>query len=310
MGLNIDDYQDEGTWIRAVRGIQVSEGGPVRTSASKETVAPNAGLTTYTVSNVMQGMAFYKPKGATLDLFNQVLSKDFEGLKSETDDKFGYKEKTQLSPYDTFTGKPTDNPLTSLASSAQAATTAQVQNVVPAAPTSPVPNSAAPVDPANPSIMGGPRATAAQMAAFWSKMGYPDPSGTVQTALPELVNLYLNEGAIEGVAGDLAFVQAIHETGGFNSPDAKRFHNFAGIGHPDGAENGNPFPDTPTGVRAQIQLLKKVAMGNNVVLANPDVSPNWGIGSVTTWPGLAGTWASDRGYWTSLNRIWQGMLTS
>lgn len=138
MGLNIDDYQNEETWISAVRGIQVSENGATRTSASKSTTQP-AGLTTYTVSNVMQGMTFYKPKGATLDLFNQTLSKDLEGLKSEADPKFGYKEKTQLSPYDIFTGAPSKNPLSSLVTNTQTAVTAQVDNTVPPAPGVPAP---------------------------------------------------------------------------------------------------------------------------------------------------------------------------
>lgn len=140
MGLNLDDYQNESTWISAVRGIQSSEAGPTRTSASGRTTPP-AGLTTYTISNIMQGMTFYKPKGQTLDIFNQTLSKDLEGLKAETDPKFGYHEKTQLSPYDLFIGAPSKNGLASLVTNTAAVPTVagsaiadQVQNTTPAAP--------------------------------------------------------------------------------------------------------------------------------------------------------------------------------
>lgn len=106
MGLNIDDYQNEETWITGVRRIQVSENGPTKTSASAPGVKGPSSLTTYNVSEIMQGAAFYKPKGATLDLFNQTLSKDFEGLRTE---KY-YVEDKALSPYDVFVGVPNEEP--------------------------------------------------------------------------------------------------------------------------------------------------------------------------------------------------------
>jgi hypothetical protein len=106
MSFNIDDYQNETTWIAAVRGIQVSPNGPTKTSGSAPGANGSSTLTSYTVSEVMQGRATYKPKGATLDLFNQALSKDFEGLRTE---KYFIEDKA-LSPYDVFVGVPSEDP--------------------------------------------------------------------------------------------------------------------------------------------------------------------------------------------------------
>src|SRR3546814_20409441 len=47
-------------------------------------------------------------------------------------------------------------------------------------------------------------------------------------------------------------------------------------------------------------------MGNDTPLANPDVAPSAGA-SASTWGGLAGTWASDLTYWTSLSSIYESM---
>ena len=52
---------------------------------------------------------------------------------------------------------------------------------------------------------------------------------------------YLDEGGVEGVAGDVAFVQAIVETGWFRFADSSvppSYNNFAGIG----ATDVNPTP--------------------------------------------------------------------
>jgi len=106
MGLNLDDYQNEETWITGVRRIQTSEAGPVRTSGSAPRALGSSTLTTYSISDILQGKALYKPKAQTLDLFNQTLSKDFEGLRTE---KYFVEDKA-LSPYDVFIGVPNEEP--------------------------------------------------------------------------------------------------------------------------------------------------------------------------------------------------------
>ncbi len=96
------------------------------------------------------------------------------------------------------------------------------------------------------------------------------------------------------------------ETGYFTNRDTA-INNYAGIAHYDDAASGSAFRDPLTGVRAQIQLLKKFALGNDAPLANIDVAPNAGA-SATTWGGLAGTWASSPTYWTSLSSLYEAML--
>jgi hypothetical protein len=158
-----------------------------------------------------------------------------------------------------------------------------------------------------PTILGSATLSAERLGAWWSETGRDEPSKLPGT-VPQLIDMYLDEGSSEGVRGDIAFAQAVLETGSFTSSDTA-LNNFAGIVHYDGASHGRAFTDPRTGVRAHIQLLRKYAAGNNVQLAAPDVAPRAGA-QATTWSDLAGTWASDRNYWTSLSAVYSEMLQS
>ncbi len=160
-------------------------------------------------------------------------------------------------------------------------------------------------DDGTPSILGPSTLTAADLRAWWSTGGRGQP-GRLGIDIADLIALYLSEGDAEGVRGDMAFAQAVAETGHFTNSDTA-IYNFAGIAHYDHAASGSGFADPVTGVRAHIQLLKKYAAGNDTTLANPDVSPNAGAGA-TTWGGLAGTWASSPTYWTLLSDVYGSML--
>ena len=61
------------------------------------------------------------------------------------------------------------------------------------------------------------------------------------TSRRPLIDLYYVEGLAEGVRPELALAQAALETGDFMSTDTT-IHNYAGIGHPDGAGSGFPVP--------------------------------------------------------------------
>lgn len=160
-------------------------------------------------------------------------------------------------------------------------------------------------DDGTPSILGPSTLTVADLRAWWTSTRRGQPS-RLRIAINDLIALYIAEGNAEGVRGDMAFAQAVLETGYFTNGDTA-INNFAGIAHYDGAESGTAFRDPLVGVRAQIQLLKKYALGNEAPLANPDVAPKAGA-SATTWGGLAGTWASATTYWTSLSSIYMEML--
>jgi hypothetical protein len=160
-------------------------------------------------------------------------------------------------------------------------------------------------DDGTPSILGPSTLTVADLRAWWQNTGKGQPS-RLGIDIDDLIAIYLSEGDAEGVRGDLAFAQAVAETGYFTNTDTS-INNFAGIAHYDHAASGAGFASPITGVRAQIQLLKRYAGGNDVDLAYADVSPNAGA-SASTWGGLAGTWASSTEYWTLLEGIFTSML--
>ncbi len=127
------------------------------------------------------------------------------------------------------------------------------------------------------SIMGTAQATAQQMALFCrSRNPAPQITGC---SLEALAQMYLIEGATEGVRGDVAFAQSLHETGFFRFGGIVQpgQNNFAGIGALNGNTAGQAatFPNTLTGVRAQIQHLK--AYASTEPLKNPCVDPRFGL---------------------------------
>ena len=121
-------------------------------------------------------------------------------------------------------------------------------------------------DDGTPSLLGPSTLTVANLRAWWTSNGRGQPT-RLQMDIGDLIAVYLSEGDAEGVRGDMAFAQAVAETGYFTNSDTS-INNFAGIAHYDGAASGAGFADPLIGVRAHIQLLKKYAGGNDVALAN------------------------------------------
>lgn len=127
-----------------------------------------------------------------------------------------------------------------------------------------------------------------------------------------LAKLYVEEGQRVGVRGDVAFVQAVLETGGFEFTGK---NNFAGIGHCDNCPRGFPY-DTPLdGVRAQLQLLRGYADRNVTNSSLPWESlPGVGVdrlgvkGCCYTWWGLSGVWASALHYGGTILSMYEKAL--
>ncbi|HEX5587194.1 MAG TPA: glucosaminidase domain-containing protein [Acidimicrobiia bacterium] len=159
-------------------------------------------------------------------------------------------------------------------------------------------------------VMGEPELTAAQMSEWFASRGarYRLMGGMTIT---ELAQIYVEEGALEHVRPELAFVQAILETGSFgNATD----NNFAGIGACDSCVGQIPFATPRDGVRGQIQMLRNYAdpLSRAANLANPPSAPIYGSdpvraaaaydtffakGRVPTWNLMGdGNWATDPGY--------------
>jgi N-acetylmuramoyl-L-alanine amidase len=142
-------------------------------------------------------------------------------------------------------------------------------------------------------IMGASVLTAEQLAAFLIKH---NPSPKINCSALELAELFISEGNIEGVRGDIAFMQSLHETGHFRygGQVLPEQNNFAGIG----ATNNSPVGkgawfDTPQlGVRAQLQHLK--AYASKEPLKQECVDPRFGLvtrGISPNWEDLNGRWA-------------------
>ncbi len=135
----------------------------------------------------------------------------------------------------------------------------------------------APVEEVRAAIMGEARATAQQMALYCrSKNAEPK---ITSCSLEELAEMYLEEGKAEGVRGDVAWAQSLHETGFFKFGGIVQpgQNNFAGIGALNGNAKGQAatFPDPRTGVRAQIQHLK--AYASKEPLVNACVDPRFSL---------------------------------
>ncbi|WP_432427549.1 glucosaminidase domain-containing protein [Salinilacustrithrix flava] len=152
-----------------------------------------------------------------------------------------------------------------------------------------------------PAILGLPVLDAGDLVAWYRTYYAADPPFAPITAI---VDAYLAIGAEEGVTADIAFAQAILETGGFTSGHARGF-NFAGIGAYDHCAPacGFRFPDLDAGVRAHLHLLRAYAdpaltSAQLAAPPNPLVAPERvGVrGCCSRWTGLTGVWATDPNY--------------
>jgi hypothetical protein len=162
-------------------------------------------------------------------------------------------------------------------------------------------------------VMGNARLSARQLIA-WLNGRQPRPAGLYSASVPveQLAAIFIEEGAAEGVAGDLAFVQSIVETAWFRFTAAvpATANNFGGLGATDGGGAGARFPDARTGVRAQIQHLRAYADASATACAapplhNPCVDPRFDFvtpkGRAPTWNQMGGgNWATARTYAASI----------
>ncbi|WP_396909691.1 glucosaminidase domain-containing protein, partial [Mycolicibacterium sp.] len=122
------------------------------------------------------------------------------------------------------------------------------------------------------------------------------------TPVPTLAQLFVEEGAAQGVRGDLAFAQAMLETGYLRYGGQVRpsDHNFSGLGACDSCARGLAFPSATLGVRAQIQHLWAYASPTASVagLAHPLADIRFDLvqpkGRAPLWETMGGgNWATD-----------------
>lgn len=169
--------------------------------------------------------------------------------------------------------------------------------------------------------MGASRLTPQQLAAWFSRRTPRPPGSYAATApLETLTWLFIEEGAAERVAGDVAFVQSVLETGWFrftgNVPASS--NNFAGIGAVGPVSARAHFPDPRTGVRAQIQHLRAYADPTAATCSVPPLhylcaDPRFDLvlpkGRAPVWNQMGnGNWAADPGYGTRILSLYAEAL--
>lgn len=166
-------------------------------------------------------------------------------------------------------------------------------------------SSGAPV-PQEVAIIGMPRLSAGDLATWFAESPYVS---RVSTPIEDYARWFIEEGAAEGIRGDIAFAQAVLETGGFANTDSVMANNFSGIGHCDSCASGWTFPSPQMGVRAQIQLLKSYAVRrpeyvNDLV----DRRLRGPAGCCVTWGDLTTVWATDPGYGPKVMLLYSDMV--
>jgi hypothetical protein len=153
----------------------------------------------------------------------------------------------------------------------------------------------------------GPSAfTADELARWYEAQGH---GSRASVPIADLARSFIDQGEAEGIRGDMAFAQSIHETGWFANDDTVTLNNFAGIGHCSACAAGYPFVTADIGVLAQIQLLKSYAEVDPVYnRPRADPTLDGPSGCCPTWTELGGVWATDPGYGPRILGYYADML--
>ena len=151
------------------------------------------------------------------------------------------------------------------------------------------------------SIIGTPIATQQQCVRYLLRN---NPNPNLNVSAEEIVAYYYEEGKREGIRPDVAFAQALKETGFFRygGDVIPEQNNYCGLGTTGGGVKGEFFATPQLGVRAHIQHL--LAYSSTRRPTTPVVDPRYSIvrqayGSRTlgTWQDLNGRWAVPGRYY-------------
>jgi len=153
------------------------------------------------------------------------------------------------------------------------------------------------VSTADTSIIGTPLATQDQCVRYLLRN---NPNPNLKVSAEEIVAYYYEEGAREGIRPDVAFAQALKETGFFRygGDVIPEQNNYCGLGTTGGGVKGEFFATPQLGVRAHIQHL--LAYTSTRQPSMPVVDPRYNLiklyrpqifGKLTKWTELNGVWA-------------------
>lgn len=171
-------------------------------------------------------------------------------------------------------------------------------------------------------IMGSNGTSVEQMVEYYNSYAtYPEfYAATDAPTIEDFCKIYIEECNAEGVKAEVAFCQAMKETGFLRfggAVDISQF-NFAGIGATDDGGTPATFTSVRAGIRAQIQHLK--AYASDKPLVNECVDPRFELVTRETapyveWLGIQENpygkgWASAKGYGYSLRKGYIEVLLS
>ena len=164
-------------------------------------------------------------------------------------------------------------------------------------------------------IMGESLVTAQALIKYYKDTNaiYPQEYSDRDVDLETFVNYYIQEAEAEGVRAEVAFAQAMIETGNlqFGGDVKVTQFNFAGLGATGGEpgfdfakEYGDDAVGIQMGVRAHVQHLKCYA--SDLPLNQENVDPRWGDWIRLRAPiveELSGTWAMDPQYAKNILKV-------
>ena len=169
-------------------------------------------------------------------------------------------------------------------------------------------------------ITGYSSITAQDLANYYRKNAtYPAfYANSDAPTLEDFCQMYVDECAMEGICVEVAFCQAMLETGYLTyggDVDISQY-NFAGVGATGGGVAGVAFPDVRTGIRVHVQHLK--AYANTEPLLNPCIDPRFdmvvrGEAPVVELLGIQENpnhrgWAASAGYGKTLHEAFINQL--
>ena len=163
------------------------------------------------------------------------------------------------------------------------------------------------------SILGTPMATQQQCVRYLTKN---NPNPNLNVSAEEIVAYYYEEGMREGVRPDVAFAQALKETGFFRyggtvTPDQ---NNYCGLGTTSATVKGIYFTDPKMGVRAHIQHLLAYSSTRrpSTEIVDPRyniVRKAYGANTLKKWYDLNGRWAvPGKGYGQEILSMFRDIL--
>ena len=174
----------------------------------------------------------------------------------------------------------------------------------------------------NTRISGTSQTSVRQIIEYYKNSGKKYPSSVYKDKgaadIETFCEIYYEEAESEGIRAEVAFCQAMKETGWLQfGGDVKVSQcNFAGLGATGGGASGATFKDVRTGIRAHIQHLK--AYANSEPLNNPLVDPRFkyvdrGCAPYVEWLGQkenpdAKGWATAKGYGQSIVSMMGNLL--